>query len=130
MAAGVKVTLTVRETYKNLVNNLTMVRRFGAHLESLGRVPAETDPEMGAGSTDMGDVSQVIPSIHPYVSIGPKALSGHTVEFREAALSERGLAAMVAAAKAMALTAYDVLSQPELMTRARRDFNGAAAARN
>jgi metal-dependent amidase/aminoacylase/carboxypeptidase family protein len=82
------------------------------------------------GSTDMGDVSHVIPSIHPYVSIGPKTLAGHTVEFREAALSERGLAAMLAAAKAMALTAYDVLSQPELMTRVRRDFDGGAPARN
>ncbi|MGH2361809.1 MAG: amidohydrolase, partial [bacterium] len=64
----------------------------------------------------------------PYVSIGPKALGGHTIEFREAALSEKGFTAMLAAAKAMALTGYDLLTQPELMARVRRDFAEAPAA--
>jgi metal-dependent amidase/aminoacylase/carboxypeptidase family protein len=80
------------------------------------------------GSTDMGDVSQVLPAIHPYVAIGPPALSGHTVEFRQAAVSQRGLAAMLAAAKALALTACDLLAQPELLSRVRDEFEGAAAA--
>ena len=130
MATGATLEHTVRKGYDAIKPNRALADSFSQHLERLGW-PQDPQPERPRmGSTDMGDVSQVIPSIHPYVSIGPKALAGHTVEFREAALSERGLAAMLAAAKAMALTAYDVLSQPELMTRVRRDFDGGAPARN
>jgi hypothetical protein len=44
------------------------------------------------------------------------------VEFREAALSERGMQAMLAAAKAMALTAYDLLTEPEFLGAVRQEF--------
>jgi metal-dependent amidase/aminoacylase/carboxypeptidase family protein len=81
------------------------------------------------GSTDMGDVSQVVPSIHPYIAIGPKDLPGHTVEFREAALSERGMKVMLVAAKAMALTAYDLLTQPAFLAEVQREFEGNNTAR-
>ncbi len=125
-ATGATLEHTVRKGYDPIKPNHALAATFSRHLERLGW-PQDAAPERPRmGSTDMGDVSQVIPSIHPYVSIGPKNLSGHTVEFREAALSERGLAAMLAAAKAMALTAYDVLAQPELLARVRHDFDGAA----
>ena len=61
--------------------------------------------------------------------IGPKDLPGHSVEFREAALSERGMKAMVAAAKAMALTAYDLLTDSAFLAEAQREFNGNNNAR-
>lgn len=130
VASGATLEHTVRKGYDAIKPNRPLAAAFSRHLESLGWSPDKPPERPRMGSTDMGDVSQVIPSIHPYVSIGPKSLAGHTVEFREASLSERGFAAMVAAAKAMALTAYDLLSQPELLARVRRDFNGAAAAGN
>jgi metal-dependent amidase/aminoacylase/carboxypeptidase family protein len=74
------------------------------------------------GSTDMGNVSTVLPSIHPYISIGPRDLRGHTVEFREAAASEQGRQGMLVAAKALALTALDVLADPAFLAEMRRDF--------
>ena len=46
---GVEVAIVVREGYKDMVNNLALARRFGAHLEALGRAPRETDPRVGAG---------------------------------------------------------------------------------
>ncbi len=123
MAAGVKVTLTVRESYKNLVNNLTMVRRFGAHLESLGRTPAETDHEMGAGSTDMGDVSHAVPSIHPWIGICAKGeTTCHQHAFQICAGSEQGAQSMLVAAKAMALTTADLLADAALRAEVRREF--------
>lgn len=57
------------------------------------------------GSTDAGNVSQVIPTIHPFIKIGPSDLVPHTDEFREAANSQEGYVALVLASKSMALTA-------------------------
>jgi len=126
-ATGATLEHTVRKGYDAIKPNRALAAAFSAHLERLGW-PQDTPPERPRmGSTDMGDVSQVIPSIHPYVSIGPKSLAGHTIEFREASLSDRGFSAMLAAAKAMALTAYDVMTQPELLAAVRREFNGVAA---
>ncbi len=126
LATGATLEHTARKGYDAIKPNRALAKAFSKHLASLGWSQDAAPERPRMGSTDMGDISQVIPSIHPYVSIGPKNLAGHTVEFREAALSERGLAAMLAAAKAMALTAYDVLSQPELLAQVRRDFGDGA----
>jgi amidohydrolase len=129
MAAGVTVTLTVREAYKNLVNNLTMVRRFGAHLESFGRTPAETDRDMGAGSTDMGDVSHAVPSIHPWIGICAQGeTTCHQHAFQQCAGSERGAQSMLIAAKAMALTTADLLADAGLRAEVKREFEARARA--
>ena len=69
MASDVEVEIEVRQGYREMVNNMAMVRAFGAHARALGRTPNETDATAGAGSTDMGDVSHVVPSIHPWLGI-------------------------------------------------------------
>ena len=70
----------------------------------------------------MADVSHVTAAIHPYISIGPKALVGHSTEFAEAAASEKGQQAMIAAAKTLASTAVDVLLRPSLFAAIRAEF--------
>ncbi len=62
VAADVKVAIRAERGYRPMKNNMTMARRFGAHLSELGRSPKERDADVGAGSTDMGDVSQVVPA--------------------------------------------------------------------
>ena len=117
MASGVKVEIVTREGYRDMRNNMTMARRFGAHLESgsSGRKARETDDRVGAGSTDMGDVSHVVPSIHPYLAIvdEDEALC-HQHRFAAASASDRGLATACDAAKALARTAVEVLSDEPL----------------
>jgi amidohydrolase len=127
LATGARLEHTHKKGYDAMRPNREMGARFARHLEQIGypQDPAPERPRMG--STDMGDVSQVMPCIHPYITIGPKELPGHTIEFREAALSDRGLKAMLAAAKAMALTAYDLMADPELMREVRREFDGGSA---
>jgi amidohydrolase len=83
-------------------------------------VVASGDERMG--SSDMGNVSQVVPAIHPYISIGPEEMVGHTPEVREAAASPQGHAGMINAAKLMAMTAVDLLAEPENLVEARRTF--------
>jgi amidohydrolase len=126
LACGVEVTLSPREGYRDLVNNMALARRFGGHLEALGRRPAERDPTVGAGSTDMGDVSHAVPSIHPWLAICDKGeTTCHQHAFQACAGSERGAEAMLAAAKAMALTAVDVLGDAALREAARKEFEAA-----
>ncbi len=107
----------------DLVNNMAMARRFGAHMETLGRQPLEDDPWIGSGSTDMGDVSHAVPSIHPWVAICARGeTTCHQRSFAACAGSERGAEGMLVAAKAMALTTADLLANAELRAEVRREF--------
>jgi amidohydrolase len=122
LACGVEVEVEVRAGYKNMENNFALARRFGEHLERLGRAPRETDPTVGTGSTDMGDVSHVVPSIHPWLAIcGENETTCHQREFQACAGSERGFQTMLAGAKAMALLARDVLEDAGLRQAAQAE---------
>ena len=122
LATGAEVKLELQGAYKSLRTNMPLALAFKDNLETLGWEFDQVNPKERLGSTDMGDVSHVAPAIHPYLSIGPAELAGHSVEFREAARSREGLAAMLAAAKALAMTALDVLFRPQLREEIRRAF--------
>jgi amidohydrolase len=123
MASGVEVKIQVREGYKDMVNNMSLARRFGAHLEAGGRRAKEGDARVGAGSTDMGDVSHVVPSIHPYLAIvdegGPLC---HEHPFAAAAASDRGMKTALDAAKAMAKTAIELLTDEAFRREVRAEW--------
>ncbi len=127
LACGVEVELSLRTGYREMSNNMTMASRFGAALEALGRKPYERDARVGAGSTDMGDISQRVPSIHPYLAICDEGESlCHEHRFAECAKSERGFDTMLVASKALARTALDLLEDPELLAAAKREFSAAS----
>src|SRR5262249_39587019 len=111
------------QSYKDMRNNQPLARRFGVYLGGLGVPFAETDPTSGQGSTDMGDVSYAVPSIHPYLAICDRdeAVCHHPA-FTAKAASDQGTRAMLHAAKAMALTAYDVLADDGLRAEAKGYF--------
>jgi amidohydrolase len=129
MASGVLVEIKVRHGYKDMRNNMTLARRFGLHLEALGRAPRERDETVGAGSTDMGDVSHVVPSIHPWLAIVDEgAALCHEHRFAEAAATDRGGRAAVVAAKALARTAVDLLADADLRAAVSAEWKGSARA--
>jgi amidohydrolase len=129
LACDVDVSFKEKVGYREMRNNLTMARRFGAALESLGRNARETDTRVGAGSTDMGDLSLHLPSIHPYLAICDEGESlCHEHRFADCAASDRGMATMLIAAKALARTALDLLEDPKLLGEARREFETARGA--
>ncbi len=109
-------------TYAPLLTNRVLANRFAHHLESLGRKVQPEDPRRGFGSTDMGNVSQVVPSIHPFVAIAPREVLVHSEEFASAAGSESGHQGMLDGAKAMALTALDLLADSRLLEKVKEDF--------
>ena len=73
--------------YDAMNNNLFLAQLFAQNLESLGRKVESFESRFGFGSTDMGNVSQIIPSIHPSVAIASPGLSLHSTEFAQAAAS-------------------------------------------
>src|SRR5439155_20755300 len=119
-----EVQLKMRPGYKDMRNNLTMARVFGEHLAAGGRQARETDPRVGAGSTDMGDVSHVVPAIHPYLAIvGEGEALCHEHRFAAAAASDQAAQTALAAAKAMAKTAIELLGSPALRQAVRTEWS-------
>src|SRR5262245_65142120 len=102
--------------------NPTMAELFERNLGMIGFPVDPDDGEAGYGSTDCGNVSQVIPTIHPYIRISPDGVPGHSREFAEWARSPLARAGMLAGAKAMAMTALDLLSVPHALESSRSDF--------
>jgi amidohydrolase len=128
LASDVSLETELTEGYQDLVNNLTLARRFGEHLAKLGHRPRVEDPSVGAASTDMGDVSHVVAAIHPYLAIcDPGSAVWHERRFAECARSERALLAMLDGAKAMADSLADLLEDPALLTAVEREFAESGA---
>ncbi|HVJ88813.1 MAG TPA: amidohydrolase [Labilithrix sp.] len=125
-ASEVDVDVVVRRGYRDIRNNMTMARAFGEHLRALGRTARQTDDRVGAGSTDMGDVSHVVPSIHPYLAIVDENTSlCHQHAFAAAAAAERGLDTAMTAARALARTAVELLADDGLRLAARTEWESA-----
>ena len=122
-ATGCTVTITVDPTIEDpLKPNFTMGALFEKNLERIDFPVDPEDTQAGYGSTDCGNVSQVIPTIHPYIRISPDGIPGHSREFAEWAKSPMARTGMVAAAKALAMTALDLLASPEELKKAKDEF--------
>lgn len=122
IATGTEVQMEMQGAYKTLITNMTLAETFKQNLEQLGWQFDNVPPDQSIGSTDMANVSHVVPAIHPYLSIGPEDLAGHSTEFAAAAASDKGHQAMITAAKAMAMTAVDILFRPSLLAKIRNEF--------
>jgi amidohydrolase len=121
-AIGTTVKCTVSPGYMEMIPNHVMANLFITNVESIGWKVEQPDPFERMGSTDMGDISHLLPAIHPYLAIAPENIAGHTLEFKEYAISEAGKSAMLAASKAMAMTVVDLLNNPGLLTQARQEL--------
>ena len=110
--------------YLDLDTSWPLARRYQANAESLGRAffPFDKLPPGVQGSTDMGNVSHRVPSIHPMIAASPPNVSIHNAEFAKWAGSELGDRAVVDGAKALAMTALDFLCNPGLRSEVARAF--------
>ena len=106
--------------------NPELSRLFESNFKSLGVHVAPRGDSMG--STDVGDVSHVVPTIQAYVGIGADAT--HTTEFREASISSRGDEAAINGAKVMALAAADILADDSVLARIRATFKSSPSDRH
>ncbi|WP_216831134.1 M20 family metallopeptidase [Alkalihalobacterium elongatum] len=110
-------------SYDDMRTNLALSDVFTENLVQLG-IEGSTIHEKGSGgSLDMGNVSHVVPSIHPYIQICNEPHACHTHEFREAALSDQGFEGLILGAKCMANSAYDIMTSPELLSKIKKEFS-------
>jgi amidohydrolase len=122
-ATGCRVQVTADPTiHEPMKANPTMADLFRANLAYIDFPEDPDDGQAGYGSTDCGNVSQRLPTIHPYIRISPDGVPGHSRDFAQWARSPLARAGMVAGAKALALTALDLLAAPDTLARARADF--------
>jgi len=108
--------------YAPMRNNPTLARLFRRNMQSLGRKVKLSDPSYAFGSTDMGNVSKLVPSIHPQVAIAPEKVLVHSPQFTDAAASEAGIKGLLDAAKALAMTVVDLVANPEIAIKIKEEF--------
>ena len=121
IATGCTVEITSpTPAYENMRNNPVLASLAGEVFAAVGREEA-TDASFGA-STDMGNVSHVVPSMHPMLEL-EHGIANHTREFTAAALGEKADAATVDGALVLAATALQLLARPDLIEQAKQAFD-------
>ncbi|KAF8763989.1 Peptidase M20 domain-containing protein 2 [Argiope bruennichi] len=128
-AAGCKVEIIIDKDHcnENLISNKIMGELYDTYAHKFGIyatfAPGEEEP---SGSTDMGNVSHAVPSIHPMYNINTEALY-HTKEFREASGDPRAQEPTLNVAKALAMTALTLMRNPKILDDAKKEFREALA---
>lgn len=104
----------------SLTSNQKMLDLFGRHLERYDIIPIKE--RIQSGSTDMGNVSQVVPSIHPYLKMTEGTASAHTVEFLKESISDYAMERTIIGAKLLALTGLDILKDNKNLEEIKKEF--------
>ena len=117
---------------QNRVENTVPTPAFDAvyarNFKLLGRDLGSSDSKIGIGSSDVGNVSQVIPTIQPTICITDGPTPWHSEASKAASCSEKGLASIALGAKALAMTALDLILEPELLQTIRAEHARNVAA--
>ena len=108
--------------YEPLKRNATLLETFRANLHAIGQTES---PEVKdrLGSSDVGNVSQVVPCIQPLMKIAPDGTPIHSRAFEAAAAAPLAKHGTLQAAKVMARTTYDLLADPALLKKAKEEFD-------
>ena len=112
--------------YADMIDNETISTLYSANATRVGRSLMEPDNESKVvGSTDMGNVSYIVPSIHPMIGVAPPGVPIHTPDFAHFSRSESGDKAVIDGAKIMAMTVVDLWAQKTNFERAHQEFQQA-----
>ncbi len=122
LATGCELTMDWHEEaeYAPMLNNGPMCDAYRRNGEALGKMFIDLK-DLSTGSSDMGNVSQIVPAIHPNFSVGATAFT-HSPQFTAAAITDAAHAGMLQTAKALAMTAIDIALEPGLIDRIKADF--------
>lgn len=112
--------------YAERRNNAVLAERFAGAVRALGADIGPYDPDSPAGSSDIGNLSQLMPVIHPYVQIADAGTPAHSEAMREAAASPLAHDRTQVAATGLAEVVAALLTKPEVLAAARAEFEGVA----
>lgn len=128
-AAGCEMTYAWQDpVYADMRDNEPLIDLYAENVATFGRAPmVPADGAAVVGSTDMGNVSYSVPSMHPMIAVAPAHVAIHTPEFASYAGSPSGDQAVLDGAKAMAMTIADLWLRPDALDHVREAFAGAAS---
>lgn len=124
LATGASLDYKWATYYAPLKTNCALAEIFSKNMQALGRDVWPT-LSRGLGSSDVGNVSVLVPTIHPTVAIASLEVSPHSPEFAAAAASESGHRGLLDGAKALAMTVVDLITQPGVMDTIKEEFLGS-----
>ncbi len=108
-------------SYDNMITNLTLSQLFTENLLSTGIAKVKKSRD-SYGSIDMGNVSHVVPAIHPYIGLDSPGLSAHTQEFADLTITDNSHKVLAQGALALAQTGYDLITNEELLKKVKDEF--------
>ena len=111
--------------YQNLVENMVLTPSLDAiyekYITELGNTVKHVEDVVMPGSSDVGNISQVVPTIQPHISITDVQIAGHSQDMVNASCSQKAMDAIVKGAKALAFTALELFENPEELAKVKED---------
>ena len=115
--------------FANMVDNEPMIELYRTNLARTGRTLADpTSMDSVVGSTDMGNVSHLVASIHPMIAVSPPNVAIHTTDFVRYAGGQEGDRAVLDGARVMAATVADLWAEPGAIEEVQAAFEAAKAS--
>ena len=109
--------------YADIVDNIPMLDAYAENSTAIGRpLTSAYIHGAGGGSTDMGNVSYLTPTIHPMLAVAPRGVSLHSPQFAEYTKSKEADKAVLDGAKIMAMTVIDLWTRPDMQAAVRESF--------
>ncbi|MBT2656505.1 M20 family metallopeptidase [Bacillus sp. ISL-18] len=108
-------------SYDNMVTNQTLSQLFTSNLLTTGVKQVEKAKD-SYGSIDMGNVSHVVPAIHPYIGLDSPGLVAHTREFADLTITDNSHQILSRGALALALTGYDLITNQDVFEKMKNEF--------
>ncbi|WP_010098180.1 M20 family metallopeptidase [Ornithinibacillus scapharcae] len=108
-------------SYDEMITNQVLSDAFTKNLQQTSNLPV-LPAKQSYGSIDMGNVSQIVPAIHPYIGLNKPGLVAHTRDFADQTITNDGLEALKSGVLALASTGYDILSDKQLLESIQTEF--------
>lgn len=122
-ATGCTVKIEESQVFADLVVNPPLCESFQECMSDLGETILAHDELLMSGSTDQGNVSQIVPALHGLIGIPVRdGAKNHTRQFTAAAGTDEAHQRMITAGKAMAMTGWRLLVDDAFYRKTRHAF--------
>lgn len=122
LMTGAELQITNYEiSYDDLKTNKALSVAFNENLKLVGITDINT-PKTSFGSIDIGNVSNVVPAIHPYIGVWDYVIPAHSREMAKETISEKGHDLILKGTAALAYTGYDVIVDKSLLQNIKEEF--------
>ncbi|AOT72563.1 amidohydrolase [Geosporobacter ferrireducens] len=119
---GAKAKVSKSLIYAERYSNRCIDEKLKENIAHFGEIMEYPEPNMKYGSSDIGNVSLIIPAIHAYLQIADRGINSHSMDFTKASATERAHGQMIKGAKALAMTGLDIFKDKELRKQIYKEF--------